>query len=354
MRLITRYILREHVGPLVFAVTTLTSLLLLNYIARRFGDLVGKGLTWDVIGEFFVLSIPFTIAMTLPMAVLIATLYAFSRLAADSEVTALMANGIGVRQLMTPVLGGGLALSLLMVGFNDQVLPRANHRLATLQSNIQQKKPTLALKAQTLNEVSNRGLWMWISQLDQRRNAMRGVTIYDITELQQQSQRTIVADSGLLAFADNKRDLLLTLFDGYVEETRNADPNRLQRTYFRTNIMRVADVANELVLDREGGSKGDREMTVCEMQTAMARTERGRDSTLRALARSDSAALRGYTPRHGSKVAYWYCEGLDAVFGTKVAQAQGVPPAARQGAAASSTHQAALPAGAQRGELPPE
>ena len=49
LKLITRYLLKEHVGPLLFAVSTLTSLLLLNFVAKRFDQLVGKGLPWQVI-----------------------------------------------------------------------------------------------------------------------------------------------------------------------------------------------------------------------------------------------------------------------------------------------------------------
>src|SRR5687767_12799556 len=136
VKIINRYVLKEHLGPLLFALTALTSLLLLNYIAKRFGQLVGKGLPWGVIGEFFLLSIPFTVAMTIPMAVLVATLYAFSRLAAENEITALKASGVGMTRLMIPVLFGAAFLALLMIGFNDQVLPRANHRLRVLQTHI--------------------------------------------------------------------------------------------------------------------------------------------------------------------------------------------------------------------------
>ena len=53
--------------------------MLLNYIAKQLGNLVGKGLGWEVIAEFFVLSLPFTVAMTLPMAVLVSVLYGFSQ-----------------------------------------------------------------------------------------------------------------------------------------------------------------------------------------------------------------------------------------------------------------------------------
>ena len=63
MKITSKYILREHVGPLVFAFSALTSLLLLNYVAKKFGDLVGKGLPVRAILEFFALSIPFTVAI---------------------------------------------------------------------------------------------------------------------------------------------------------------------------------------------------------------------------------------------------------------------------------------------------
>ena len=73
MKILHRYVLKEHVGPLTFALTALTSILLLQYIGKHFGELVGKGLPAFVIAEFFGLSIPLTVALTLPMAVLVAT-----------------------------------------------------------------------------------------------------------------------------------------------------------------------------------------------------------------------------------------------------------------------------------------
>ena len=99
VKLITRYVVREHIGPLVFALTALTSLLMLQYVARQLANLAGKGLPWSVIWQFFYLSLPFTIAMTMPMAVLVATLYAFGRMAAEHEITALKASGVRVRSL---------------------------------------------------------------------------------------------------------------------------------------------------------------------------------------------------------------------------------------------------------------
>ena len=167
LKLLTRYILRELIGPLIFALSTLTALLLLQQVAKQFGNLVGKGLGWGVIGEFFLLSIPFIIAMTMPMGVLVAVLYAFSRLTAENEVTALRASGISVMRLVRPgdsVFGA--VLGLLMLVFNDQVLPRSNHRLRTLQTDIARKKPTFALREQVINEVMPGKLFLRTSHID--------------------------------------------------------------------------------------------------------------------------------------------------------------------------------------------
>ena len=88
MKKLSRYVLKEHVGPFFFALSALTSFMLLQFIARKFGDLVGRGLSWQVILEFFVLSIPLTVALTLPMSVLVAVLFAITVFGVTSEASA--------------------------------------------------------------------------------------------------------------------------------------------------------------------------------------------------------------------------------------------------------------------------
>ena len=270
MKIINKYVLREHVGPLVFSLTALTSLLLLNYIAKRFGDLVGKGLGWNVIGEFFMLSVPFTVAMTLPMAVLVSTLYAFSRLAAENEITALKASGVGMARVLVPVLFGATGLALFMLFFNDQVLPRANHRLSTLQQDIARKKPTFALKSQVINEVSPGKLSLKADYIDQATSWLHVVTIYDMSDPVR--RRTIYADSGRMELAGD--DLLLTLYSGNMQEVPKNDVTQLQRLFYDTDRIRVRGVVNELSRsDSTNTYKGDREMSVCEMQKEYATHE---------------------------------------------------------------------------------
>jgi len=268
VKIIHRYVLREHVGPFFFSLTALTSLLLLNYIAKQIDDLVGKGLSAGVIGQFFALSIPFTIAMTTPMSVLVATLYAFSRLASENEVTAMKANGISLSRLLIPVIIAASFISIGMIAFNDLVLPASNHQLRKLQGDIARKKPTFALKEQIINQVADRQVYLKAIHLLPD-NRMRDVTIYDLTDVMR--RRTIYADSGELAFASNGKDLILTLYQGTTLEVPRAEPTRLQRAKFDRNFVRVENVANQLELTRTDSYKSDREMTVCELQNDVAR-----------------------------------------------------------------------------------
>jgi lipopolysaccharide export system permease protein len=266
VKIINRYVLKEHVGPFVFALSALTSLILLQYIARKFGDLVGKGLAWQTIAEFFFLSIPFTLAMTLPMAVLVAVLYAFSRLASENEITALKAGGVSTRELLKPALAAGVLLAFFMLWFNDQLLSRANHELATLQVAILRTKPTFALKPQVINPVKEGQLYLRAEQIDQDESGrMRGVTIFDVSDMQR--RRSIYADSGTLSFARNKRDLILHLYSGMMMAAPTAKLGQIERIYYREDQLKVRDVANSFQsINADTSSKGEREMTVCEMQ----------------------------------------------------------------------------------------
>jgi lipopolysaccharide export system permease protein len=290
VRIINRYVLREHLGPLVFAMSALTSLLLLNYIAKQLPHLVGKGLEWTVIAEFVLLSLPFTIAMTLPMAVLVATLHAFSRLASDSEITACKASGLALPRLMAPVIVVGLMLSLLMVWFNDQVMPAANWRLQTLSNDIARKKPTFALRPQVINEVSKGRLFLSAGRLVGGSSEMRDVTIYDLSGGTR--RRTIRADSGHVELSADGRDLLLTLFDGYMIEVNSSEPLRLQRVFFTRDFVRVKGIGNDLERNTTGGHKSDRESTVCELQGQLRAAIKERDSLYAMVQKLDPPTAR--------------------------------------------------------------
>ncbi|QJR34253.1 LptF/LptG family permease [Gemmatimonas groenlandica] len=327
MKLVTRYVVREHVGPLLFALSALTSLLMLQYVARQLANLAGKGLPWSAIGKFFVLSLPFTVAMTMPMAVLVATLYTFGRMAAEHEITAFKASGVRVRTLMLPVLTCAFLLSIAMVAFNDQVLPRANHELRILQNDIAKTKPTLALRDQAMNAITDQ-FFMRIARSDANTNKMYDVVIYDLTRGPE--RKTIYADSGVFSLTSNGQDLLLRLFDGYTQEFVRGDAKRLQRSFFIDQTVKVRGITRGFESTSKDDFRSDREMTVCEMHRRYAADalefRRVRQeyimyaSRLVAPGTKTLTAPRDRPPEEG--LSRFYCVTLPSLFLPKKAKAQ--------------------------------
>jgi lipopolysaccharide export system permease protein len=321
VKLLSRYLLRECLGPFLFALGALTGLMILNQIARDFSDLVGKGLSWGIIGEVFALSIPFIVAMTLPMAVLVAALYAFSRLGADNEITALKASGVDLTRMVRPVLVASVGLATVNFAFNDQVLPRTNHQLRMLSVDIARKKPTFELKEQMVNPVVPGQYYLRAGRIDQSTGGLREVVIYDLSSTDR--RRTIYADSGFMRFAQTatSTDLHLTLFDGFVLDYDRSQPALFRRIFFRTDWVRMRGVSNQFLRSDQDAFKGDREMGVCEMETHVAEQQEvidgsranalaARENDLRGLLgvvnRMTAPGVRAPAPHRGLSIAP-YC-----------------------------------------------
>jgi len=264
MRILTRYLLKAHLGPFLFALTVLTGLLLVNTVARRFESLAGKGLPASVIAEVFILSIPHVVALSLPMAVLVAVLYTFSVLAADNEITALKASGVNLVRLLVPLTVAGTVLAAVMVWFNDRVLPEANHRLANLLVDIGRKSPTLELREQSINEIQTGDLrtryYLQAATIEPATNRLLDVVIYDLSD--PSVGRTIYADSGRMAFNQDRTDLFLTLYDGVVHEVRGREPQSFQRLFYDRQRIRLEGVGNRLEAGLRGDYRSDREMSI--------------------------------------------------------------------------------------------
>ena len=264
MRIITKYLIRAHTGPFLFAFSALTGLLFLNAVAIRMDDLVGKGLPWSVIGEFLLLSLPHTVALTLPMAILVSVLYTFSELTAANEITAMAAGGIRPFRILLPLLGVGTILAGVMLFFNDQVLPEANHRLKNLIIDISQKSPTFVLRERVINEIETedrRGaVYLQAASIDRVTNELTEVVIYDLSD--PSAHRTTYATSGTMAFSDNRSDLYLTLYDGDVLEAEQGRAGEFRRSEFEVQIVPLKGVGDELERREGGGVRSDREMSI--------------------------------------------------------------------------------------------
>ena len=291
MNILTRYLIRAHVAPFFFSLTVLTGLFFLNLVALRMGALMGKGLPWQVYAEFLLLSLPHTLALTIPMSVLVAVLYAFSELTEANEITAMSAGGVRPARILLPLLTAGTIAAALVFVLHDRLLPESNHRLKNLMVDVQGKSPTFRLREQVINEIrAVDGATRYFLQaraIDPLTNELDDVTIFDVSEYDQ--YRTIYAARGTMAFDEDGTDLFLTLFDGSAYEVSDSRPAGFRQLAFAKQIIPMRGVVD--ALERSSSDqRGDREMSTA-MLAAEVRKAREELAEVRrtSLARSRGA-----------------------------------------------------------------
>jgi len=150
--LLYRYIIKAHIGPFVFALSVVIFLFLFQFIYKSLDQLLGKGISTWVITQLITLNLAWMLTLAVPMAVLVATIMAFGSIASNNEITAMKAGGISLKKLMIPVLLISGILCYMMIRFNNDVLPEANHQARVLFSDITRSKPTLILEAGKFSE----------------------------------------------------------------------------------------------------------------------------------------------------------------------------------------------------------
>ena len=139
MRLIDSYLLKEILFPFLFGIAAFTSIisgstvlfhLVSSAIKYGFGAL-------DTL-QIFIYKLPGIISVTLPMAILLATILVIGRLSADLEVLALRSAGVSVIRILIPILSVGLVVSLINIIFNEIVVPKANYHSELLLNTLKQ------------------------------------------------------------------------------------------------------------------------------------------------------------------------------------------------------------------------
>jgi len=264
MTIITKHLIKAHLGPFLFSFSALTGLLFLNAIAQRMENLVGKGLPWSIIGEFLILSLPHTVALTLPMSILVALLYTFSEMTEANELTAMSAGGIRPLRILAPPLAMGIFMAGIMLFFNNQILPSANHRLKDLVIDISEKSPTFELREQVINRIAtqdhSRNIYLQASSIDRETNDLEKVVIYDLSD--PGMHRTTYAKRGEMTFDQEQADLYLTLYSGEVLQVDLSRSGEFNRSEFQKQIVPLRGISNELNRTEDGSIRSDREMSI--------------------------------------------------------------------------------------------
>jgi len=281
MKILSRYIIKEHLPPFFFALAVLMFIFLMQFLLKYITKIFGKGLSIITIMELVFYNLAWMFALAVPMAVLIATLMSFGRLSGDNEITILKSSGISIYRIIRPALVFGGAITILMIIFNDRVLPDFNHKARVMFRNIGQKKATLKLEPgiffavgkysfhvenidKTLGEeLSDRMNLLGPEFITETKpDRLLNVTIFDRSN--SQKNVTLIAEEGYMVYSVAKKSLLFTLFDGENHEFNVLNPEEYQ--FSRFSRIQFYIPAPEFVLEnREDESRGDREMNVAMM-----------------------------------------------------------------------------------------
>jgi lipopolysaccharide export system permease protein len=269
MKILYRYIFKEHVGPFFFGLFVIFFILIMDFVLELLNMVIGKGLNAFIILQVFVLNLAWMAALAVPMAVLISTLMAFGRLSQDNEITALKAGGVSLYKVIAPALAASFLVALGMVIFNNRVLPEANHKARLLMADIHQKRPTVNLKENVfIDEIP--GYHILIKKVDPRSSNVEGITIYDQKE--RRLPRTIIAEKGQVEFSPDGNTLIFHLFNGEIHETDEKDPNKYRRVSFNTQIIYIRDVGDKMVRTTSE-YRTDREKSANQMLEDVKRSE---------------------------------------------------------------------------------
>jgi len=257
LKVLPKYIVREHAGPFVMAMVVINALFILNVLFRDLGKFLSKGIALPVIVEFLFLNIAWMIALSVPMAVLTATIMAFGRLSAENEITAIKAGGIGFYQILPIILFWATLIAGGLIWFNNHVLPDFNHKARLLALDIARKKPMINLSPGVIysdipgynilvQEISERDSVSYIKRvvIDEQNNA--------------NVIKTIIADHGELKLNQQTGFMRFTLYDGELHEINIQQPERFKRLAFSKHVIKIS-IADMLLKRSESGYRGDRE-----------------------------------------------------------------------------------------------
>jgi lipopolysaccharide export system permease protein len=257
------HILRAHIGPFLFSLCTIMFVFLLQFIMKFIDQLVGKGLSWMIIGELIALSLAWMVVLAVPMAVLVASLMAFGNMSAQNEVTAMKASGLSLYRMILPVALVSLIVTYLLIQFNNYVLPEANHRVKVLMVDIRRIKPTLSIIPGLFSQ-DLQGYSILARKKYEQSNDLEGLTIYDYTD--PSTNVVVTAERGKVSFTPDYRKLIMDLSDGEIHQVSTTDRSMYRRMRFiKHRIIMNAEGFDFERSNEDALSRGDREMSAAEM-----------------------------------------------------------------------------------------
>jgi lipopolysaccharide export system permease protein len=212
-----RYLTKEIVSPFLLGLFVFTGVLLMGRMLKLADMVISRGVPLSEVALLIAYLMPNFAVITIPMALLMAVLLAFSRLSADSEIIAIKASGISLYRLLPPVMLLALLIYLLTAFNAIYLLPKSNVAFKELLYHVIQGRVNLSLKEQVFN-TSLPGLLIYVDKSDENSGMLTGVMIQD--ERNPQDISTIFAKTGSLETEEQEKKMRLHLFDGSIHQSR--------------------------------------------------------------------------------------------------------------------------------------
>ncbi len=185
---------------------------MMQFLWRYVDDMVGKGLTVDVLAQFFFYASLTLVPASLPLAVLLASLITFGNFGERFELIAMKAAGISLMQIMRPLVIMLCFVCCLSFYFQNVIGPKAQTKLWTLLISMRQKSPELDIPEKAFYDQIE-GYNLYVDHKDRETGMLYDVMIYNFANGFDNAQ-IIRADSGKLEMTEDKQHLYLHLYSG--------------------------------------------------------------------------------------------------------------------------------------------
>lgn len=213
------FMLQRFLPLLLMTFFIVLFIVLMQFLFMRIDDLVGKGLSFSVLGELFFYAAVTMVPTALPLAVLLASLMVFGNLGEKLELTAMKAAGISLFRIMRPLIVFMCFISVGAFFFQNYILPVAQSKMWTLMFSVRQKSPEVEIPEKSFyDEIP--GMNLYVDHKNPETGMLYGMIIYDLSRGYGNS-RVILADSGKFSFTEDKTKLFLHLHSGEMFENLN-------------------------------------------------------------------------------------------------------------------------------------
>ena len=187
-------------------------ILMMQFLWKYVDELIGKGLSMEVLAQFFWYMSLMLVPQALPLAILLSSLITFGNLGESSELTAIKAAGISLMQAFRSLIVLVVFISFGSFYFQNVIGPNANMSFSRLLLSMKQKSPELEIPEGVFYDGIP-GCNLYVQEKDLETGRLYGVMIYKMTDSYEDAA-IILADSGMLQSTAEKKHLLLTLYSG--------------------------------------------------------------------------------------------------------------------------------------------